>query len=368
MKNTAKKIMFILFVVMIFSLTAVASSATSDYDFNITARSINVGLNQYTQLSAEVEGLELQPEIKWSTSDKSIATVSATGIVNGVALGEFEVIATTVVGGETLVAKYPMKVVNNENHLNSYLEMHNFLSYQYCYDYCGYYYTNDKKSWQEEFGFAKVYDYMAPFVQMKYDYIRTFFTYEDKDFMVQLWKGQYIIFYGAEIGIYHREADGLKRDPYTLYNVADQEYWVTMDMGVFHQKEEGDAPEDYELLFRRPVDKYWWCTGFVPGSVRSSSPADELRIEAALTFKDSTMAGLFAAELSALGFTEAESADSVGIDGYYLDDATVTISWQNIIENDDTRDWRKIGEFLLGLLFTYLIKWGLPELQKLFVK
>ncbi len=368
MKNTAKKLMLVLFVVMIFSLTVITSSAASDYNFTISARSMNVGLNQFTQVGAEVEGLELQPEITWATSDESIATISSKGLVKGVALGNFEIIATTVVGGETLTAKFPMKVVKNENPLNSYMEKYDLLSYQYCYDYCGYYYTNDKLAWQKEFGFAKVYDYMAPFVQMKYDYARAFFTYEGQDFMVQLWKGQYVVFYGAEIGIYQREADGLKRDPYTLYNVADQENWLTMDMGVYHQKNEGDAPEDYELLFKRPVGKYWWCTGFVPGSVRSTDPADELRIEADLTFKDSTMAGLFAAELSDMGFKKADSADSVEIDGYYQDGATVTISWQNLVENDDVRDWTKIGMFFLGLMLSLFVKWGLPELMKLFVK
>lgn len=368
MKNTGKKLLFLLFTLLIFSLTTVISSAASGYDFDITSRSMNVGVNQYTQVKAEVEGLELQPEIKWSSSDESVATVSATGLVKGIALGNFDIIATTVVDGETLTAVFPMKVVNNENPLGSYMEKNNLFSYQYCYDYCGYYYTNDRESWQREFGFAKVYDYMAPFVQMKYDYSRIFFTYEDKDFMVQLWKGQYLLFYGAEIGIYHRDADGLKRDPYTLYNAADEKYWVTMDMGVYHQKNEGDAPEDYELLFKRPVDKYWWCTGFVPGSVRSTEPSDELRIEADLTFKDSTMAGLFAQELSNMGFKEAQSPESVEIDGYCQNGATVTVSWQNLIENDTTRDWQKIGEFFLGLVFSLFVKWGLPELMKLFVK
>ena len=368
MKNTSKKLMFVIFAVLIFSFTVMNSSAASDYKFNISSRSMNVGLNQTTQVKAEVEGLELQPEITWTTSDSSVATVTSAGVVKGIALGEFEIIATTVVGGETLTAKFPMKVVKNENFVNSYMEKYNILSYQYCYDYCGYYYTNDREAWQKEFGFAKVYDYMAPFVQMKYDYSRVFFTYEDQDFMVQLWKGQYVLFYGAEIGIYHRDADGLKRDPYTLYNAADEKYWLTMDMGVYHQKNEGDAPEDYELLFRRPVGKYWWCTGFVPGTPRSTEPSDELRVEADLTFKDSTMATLFADELSNMGFKKAESKDAVEIDGYYQNGATVTISWQNLIENDTTRDWQKIGEFFLGLMFSLFVKWGLPELMKLFVK
>ena len=255
MKGILKKTTFVLFVMVILCSGIISSSAASQYKLELSARSMNVGLKQYTQVEAEVVGLELQPEIIWSTSDENIATVNSSGKVKGIALGSFEVIATTTVAGETLTAKFPMKVVNGENQFNSYLEFNDLVSYQYCYDYCGYYYANDKKSWQKEFGFARIYDYMAPYIGFEYDYMRVFFTYDNQDFMVQLWKGQYLALYGGEIGIYHRKADGLKRDDNILYNAADEKYWPVMDMSVYHQKNEGDAPEAYELLFKRPTDK-----------------------------------------------------------------------------------------------------------------
>jgi hypothetical protein len=366
MKSILKKSTFALFLIVILSFGIFSSSAASQYKLELSSRSMNVGLKQYTQIEAVVVGLELQPEITWSTSDESVATINAAGKVKGVALGNFEVIATTVVDGETITAKYPMKVVKNENQLNSYMELHHVLSFQYCYDYCGYYYANDRKSWQKEFGFARIYDYMSPYVGFEYDYERVFFTYDNQDFMVQLWKGQYIIGYGGEIGIYHRDADGLKRDENILYNAADEKYWATMDMGLYHQKNEGDAPEDYELMFRRPVDKYWWCTGFVPGMLRDNDPADELRIEAVITFRDSEMATAFANELGNLGFKQAQSAETVEIDGYYINGADVTISWQNLIEPDVEKNWANIGLFLLGMLFTVLTKYGFQDFINLF--
>ena len=368
MKSILKKTTFVLFLIVILSFGIFSSSAASQYKLEISSRSMNVGLKQYTQVEAVVVGLELQPQITWSTSDETIATISSSGKVKGVALGNFEVIATTVVAGETITAKFPMKVVKGENQLNSYLEFNHLLSYQYCYDYCGYYYANDKKSWQKEFGFARIYDYMAPYIGFEYDYERVFFTYDNKDFMVQFWKGQYLVMYGGEIGIYHRDADGLKRDDNVLYNAADKEYWVTMDMGLYRQKNEGDAPEDYELMFRRPVDKYWWCTGFVPGMVRENNPVDELRIEAVLTFRDSEMATVFADELGNLGFKKAESAETVEIDGYYIEDASVTVSWQNIIEPDVEKNWANIGLFLLGMIFTVLAKHGFTGLIDIFLQ
>ena len=367
MKSSIKKLTFIIFSVIIVAMTVIASSAASEYKLVISSRSMNVGLKQYTQVEAVVEGLELQPEIHWSTSDENIATVNASGKVKGAALGSFDVIATAVVGGETLTAKFPMKVVKKENMFDSYMEFTGLLSYQYSYDY-DYYYANDKTTWQGEFGFAMVYDFIAPYFGYAYDSVRVFFTYDNQDFMVQLWKGQYILLRGGEIGVYHRNADGLKKDPYTLYNAADKKYWPVMDMSIYEQKKEGDAPEEYELLFKRPIDNYWWCTGFALGVPRNTDPADELRMETVLTFNDSEMASAFAKGLVEHGFKEVESAEDVKLDEYHIEGSTVTLSWQNINEPVAEKNWKNIGIFLTGIVITLLIKFGLPELAKSFIK
>lgn len=367
MKSSIKKIAFVLFSIMIVAITVIASNAASEYKLVISSRSVNVGLSQTTEVSAFIEGLDLQTEIQWSTSDETIATVNASGKVKGLALGDFEVIATAVVEGEIVTAKFPMKVVKFENQFNSYMEVTGLLSYQYSYDY-NYYYANDKTTWQDEFGFAMVYDFIAPYFGYAYDSVRVFFTYDEQDFMVQLWKGQYIIMRGGEIGVYHRDADGLSKDPYTLYNAADEKYWPVMDMSIYEQKKEGDAPEDYELLFKRPVDNYWWCTGFVLGVPRNTNPSDELRMESALTFNDSEMAAAFAKGLDEVGFKAVGSAEDVKLDEYHVEGSTVTLSWQNINEPVGEKSWKNIGVFLIGMILSLFIKFGVPEMVKLFVK
>lgn len=366
MKKIVKNMMLILFIAVLACFGALCASA--EYELTITSRSMNVGLDFFTQVEAEVEGAEIQPEIIWSSSDEAVATVNSKGIVTGKALGSFEVIATAEYCGETLTARFPMKVVKNENPLNSYMESQHLLSYQYSYDYCGYYYANDKKSWQDNFGFAGIYDFLAKYVRMEYDSLRTFFTYDNKDFMIQIWKGQYFLLYGGEIGVYHRDADGLKKDPYTFYYASEEEYWPVMDMAVYHQKQEGDAPEDYEILFRRPTDKYWWCTGFVPGTIRNNNPADELRIEATLTFRDEAMATLFADELGNGGLTACTGNDDLVIDGYYREGNKVVFSWQNVMEPDVELDWRNAGTFIVVLIIYALLTWGFPELVNAILK
>ena len=358
MKSIIKKSSFVLFIALIAVVTSVFCSAA--YDVSISSRSMNVGVAKSTQLTATVNGVDSQPSIDWSSSDNTIATVNSKGKVTGIRQGNFVITAKATVGGETVTASYPMKVVKNENVVNSFLETNNVLSYQYSYDYGGYYYANDKLSWQENFGFARVYDFVAPYVGMEYDYIRVFFTYDDEDFMVQMWKGQYGVMYGGEIGIYNRDADGLDTQPFTFYNAASRRYWPTMDMSVYHQEKEGDLPKNYKLLFKRPTDKYWWCTGFVPGTLRQYEPADELRIEATLTFNDAQMASLFADGIRSCGFTRCTSKSDMGIDSYYLEGASVTLSWQNISEAENTMAIKAgIGLLLIARFIAFTLKLGM---------
>ena len=371
MKKTIKKIALLFVVAVFVCLCAVGASAADDgiatfaenYEVVISADYMFVGVGQTAQFKATVSGVEVQPFIIWSSADESIATVEASGKVTGKKEGYTTIIASAVVAGQTIEARYPIQVVKNENIIHSYLETNNVLSYQYDYDY-GYYYANDKKSWQKNFGFARVYDYVAPYVGMEYDYIRVFFNYDEEDFLVQLWKGQYGVLYGGEIGIYNRDEDGKDSSPFTFYAAASEKYWPVMDMAVYHQEEEGDRPDRYKLLFRRPVDRYWWCTGFVMGTLRQYEPADELRIEATITFRDSQMASLFANGLRDCGFTQAASKQYMGIDSYYYGGGNdVSVSWQGISEAENTMGI-KFGlgaTFLLGLV-NFALKIGLLRL------
>ncbi len=371
MKRTLRKTALIFVALMLMCLCAVSSSAANDgiatfaegYELTINADYMYVGVNQKSQFTAVVSGVEVQPVITWGTADKTIADVDAKGRVSGKKEGYTTITASAVVAGQTLEASYPIQVVKNENIIHSYLETNNVLSYQYDYDY-GYYYANDKASWQRNFGFARVYDYVAPYVGMEYDYIRVFFTYDEEDFLVQLWKGQYGVTYGGEVGIYNRDEDGQNSSPFTLYAAASEKYWPVMDMAVYHQKEEGDRPDEYELLFRRPVDKYWWCTGFKLGTLRQYEPADELRIEVTITFRDAEMARLFADGIRDCGFTQAASKQYMGIDSYYYGGGTdVSVSWQGISEAENTMGIKAgLGATLLLGLINFLLKLGLFNL------
>lgn len=308
-----------------------------------------------SKVTANVTGVEIQPRITWTSSDETIATVDEKGYLTGVNVGKVDIVATAEVNGKVITAGYPVKVVENEDALKSYLEQHNILSFQYDYDNnC--YYANDKKTWQKDFGFMRIYDMLAPYAGMEYDYIRVFFTFENKDFMLQLWKGQYVAYYGCEVGLYNKEHDGKAVNDFTFFNaVEDVKYWPTMDVSLYHQVEEGS--DEYEFVFKRPTDKYWWCTGFYEGELRQLEPADELRVVSTLTMMNEEMAVLLSEGLDKCGFKKVESKDELGVDSYHIDGETVSICWQNISEADNTENERDsaIIDLLSFLLQIFLM-------------
>ncbi len=371
MKLLVKKSTFFVVVATIMCLFAFGASAhdegiksfNEEYKLTVSAERIYIGVGNTAKFEATVSGVEVQPEISWKVSDDTLAEISQSGELKGKKIGYVTVTASAVVAGEELEGSYPIQIVEDESELHTYLETNNFLSLQYDYDY-GYYYTNDKACWQKNFGYMRAYDYAAPYIGMEYDYIRVFFTYGNEEFMLQLWKGQYTIIYGAEIGLYSKVSDGKQSDPFTFYYAVDEKHWPTMDTAVYHQEKEGDAPEDYKLIFKRPVDKYWWCTGFKLGTLRQVEPADELRLESTITFESAEMASIVAQGLNSCGFTSAESKDSMGLDSYYYDGSdTLSFSWQNISEAENTMNqkYNVVVMFIMKII-TFLLEIGLVKL------
>ena len=312
------------------ALPAFASETAPEIVVSGSAMSIRI--LETTQLKAELKGTTEAPEIKWTSSDEEVATVNSKGKVTGRGVGRAMITAYAEIGGKRIEGKYNINVTTGRNLLKSFLEKNAVLSYQYSY-VDDYYYANDRKSWQQVLGFARIYDIIAPYLFLEYDYARVFFTYDKKDFMVQLWKGQYgFIFYGGEIGIYHKRANGRTPGMFTLFQQAKEEYRPYMEMSVYHQKLNGK----YEREFTRDYDKYWWCTGFKPGHLRILEPADELRIVARLTMNDKEMATLFADGLEDCGFKRAETIEDMELDGFYHKGKDVYFAWQNISEAENT--------------------------------
>ncbi len=293
---------------------------------------LSVAKRKKIHMTATVTNVEVQPEIVWSSSDENVATVDSEGTVKGVNVGRAVIIAKAEVDGETLTGEFAINVTKNDSLLKNLLESNQVLSYQYSY-VDDFYYTNDKEAWQHNFGFGKIYDFVSPYLLLEYDYIRVFFTYEDKDWMLQMWKGQYgLVFYGGEIGIYNKPHSDDGIDAWTMFSCPGKSDWLKMEMTLWHE----DIKGNWNREFTRAYDYYWWCTGFKNGHLRQEEPADELRLTGRITFKSAEMAALVADGLAECGLSMSATKDEMGVDAFFVDGADIHFSWQNISEAEST--------------------------------
>ncbi len=133
--------------------------------------------------------------------------------------------------------------------------------------------------WMRDFGFTVFYDifsYTTPL--FFYNTRRIKFDYDGLEWMVQIWKGNYIVSNGAEVGIYTREPGSIG----TYYDCANDEQMMNMSMKLYH----GD-----ELILERPEQLHWWLTGFKVSKVLY--PAKSQTLDFSIEMKDEAMLEAF---------------------------------------------------------------------------
>ena len=158
--------------------------------------------------------------------------------------------------------------------------------------------------WMRDFGFCFWYDlfcYTTPF--FKYRTRRFKFDYQGKEWMIQVWKGRYVITDGAEVGLYNRD----KARNGTFYDCAGDDELLNMSFSLYH----GD-----ELLFSRAEQKHWWVNGFK--LMRRPYAADELTLRFAIEMKDEDMLRAFCQALERNPYHDYT---------YTTDGLTVSIVW-----------------------------------------
>ncbi len=132
--------------------------------------------------------------------------------------------------------------------------------------------------WQRQFGFTPLYDLIA---KLAFDYTtrRFFFEYDGKEWMIQIWKGNYVFdtFVGGEIGIYNRP-DGRFG---MFYNCANDEEMMPISMKVYSDERSYVEREEYLT---------WWSTGFV---FAEPVEPDSLTMEGTITFPSEEMCSAF---------------------------------------------------------------------------
>ncbi len=162
------------------------------------------------------------------------------------------------------------------------------------------FYTADDP-WQRNFGYNELYDQSASLVAIIIETCRLKFEYDDRDWMIQLWKGNYgFILYGAEIGIYTKPKDRAIEH----YDCATNEDMLQMEMTLY-EKTEVLGVETWVKTFSRPYQRQWWHTGFVFGNVMTRFDTD-LRLYTRITMRDYAMLAACEGAFREQGFIKAD--------------------------------------------------------------
>ncbi|HIS05564.1 MAG TPA: DUF4474 domain-containing protein [Candidatus Fimenecus stercoravium] len=159
----------------------------------------------------------------------------------------------------------------------------------------GVFYT-EIDSWQRSANYIQHYDALAPLGNMRFQTTRVDFTTDGLDWRIQLWKGQYGVFGGAEIGIYNK----IPGQTEELYYCVDDDHMMYMSYTMYL------TPADYRsgnAYFTRGWQKHWWLTGFKVGTV---TPAEMVMSARIRTF-NGAMATAMESGLQGAGFREGNA-------------------------------------------------------------
>ena len=155
-------------------------------------------------------------------------------------------------------------------------------------------------AWQRKYGYCRLYDEAAAPFSMIFDSEPIYFEYANRKWLIELWKGQYGLTTGCEIGIYTTDEQNINQ--FTVYDcVGDEDL---LQLSFYLRKNDS-------VLFGRS-GRHWWLTGFVLGEF---SEPDELKMDVAITLKDDEMCRAFIRELQDTGYSEQEirvSKNTVG--------------------------------------------------------
>lgn len=144
-------------------------------------------------------------------------------------------------------------------------------------------------SWQRAYGYTKWYDEVAPFLFMIVDSEPIYFSCNGKNYLVELWKGQYGVTTGFEVGIYYNEQKDNKRYEDMFYKSVLDNQMPYINIV---------ASKKGRTLFTRS-GRHWWMTGFVLGLF--SKPKD-LSLSVSITFLDIDTAKAFYDACKKLGY------------------------------------------------------------------
>jgi len=166
---------------------------------------------------------------------------------------------------------------------------------------------------QRMFGYAYGYDAAALAMDSIIDCEPIFFDYAGKHWMIELWKGQYGLETGCEIGVYNRTIGSTS----FVYGILDATIGQRPNDSDASHNLFFDCAGDSELLlmsstlrrdgqkvFSRGPEKHWWLTGFKWGVLSDPS---ELTMDVSIECLDGVMRSALVGALNGMGYANVQT-------------------------------------------------------------
>ncbi|MEQ9337099.1 MAG: DUF4474 domain-containing protein [Miltoncostaeaceae bacterium] len=167
---------------------------------------------------------------------------------------------------------------------------------------------------QRRFGYAYAYDRAALGMSAVIDCEPIFFDHAGKHWMIELWKGQYGLETGCEIGIYNRPIEEHPGGLYPLLDTAlgarpgddDPAHNLFFDCAGDDERLVMSATlrRGDEVVLTRGPERHWWLTGFRWGVL---SRPEDLTVDITIEFPDAQMQAAFEEGLHARGYRDVTS-------------------------------------------------------------
>jgi len=147
----------------------------------------------------------------------------------------------------------------------------------YCYNPKQDIISTRNDAWQRQAGYTALFDRAALGFHMVFDALPIYFNYQNRTWLIELWKGQYGINTGAEMGVYYAD------------RILDESELKT---AVFQAVSDSDRlPMSFTLLCENRTlasvsDVSWWLTAFLVGHYSKPS---QLSMDCVIRFPDREM-------------------------------------------------------------------------------
>lgn len=193
---------------------------------------------------------------------------------------------------------------------------------------------------QRRFGFNKAYDNLAGLANFYLDTIRVYFTYNGRDWLIELWKGEYAMAsVGCEIGYYYNDRPSSDENGRLDWSVAERKHFKCVSdedamytsMELWQYVKSTDAEPVQRINFGRRL--CWWAADFENGVLENHRDRTDLIMRGSIEFPTNEMRDLFIEGLEERGFKEGSTSSYNTTERYSVNGKKVTVMWRYFDED-----------------------------------